>query len=91
MLKPSYRDDSNTWSNIGFVEEISIIEITRTGTEGDKNTPKPGHGHGINTDKPKQNSLSHITMKFIEFSFRKSIPVPDHILAKSKGHNSTMI
>ena len=26
---------------------------TRTGTEGDKNTPKPGHGHSTNTDVPK--------------------------------------
>jgi len=68
---------------------IPAAATTRTGTEGDKNTPKPGHGHGINTDKPKQNSLSHIAMKSIEFSFLKSIP--DHILAKSNGHNSTMI
>jgi len=59
-----------------------------TGTEGDKNIPKPGHGHSINTDKPKQNSFSHTIMKSIEFSFQKSIP--DHILAKSKGYNSPM-
>ena len=35
--------------------------------------PKPGHGHSINTDKPKQNSFSHLTMKCIEFSLQKSI------------------
>ena len=53
-----------------------------------KNTPKPGHGHSINTDKPKQNSLSHTIMESIEFNFRKSIP--DRILEKLKGHNSAM-
>ena len=64
------------------------IHKTRAGSEGDKYTPKPCHGHSINTDKPKQNSFSHILMNYIELSFRKSIP--DRILAKSKGHNSTM-
>ena len=67
---------------------LNNLDEARTGTEGDKNTPKLGHGHSINTDKPKQNSFSHIIMKSIEFSFRKSIP--DRILAKSKGHNSAM-
>jgi len=62
--------------------------VTRTGTEGDKNTPKPGYGRSTNTDKPKQNSFSRTIMKSIEFKFRKSIP--DRILAKSMGHTSTI-
>ena len=64
-------DISGVWS---CFQAIYANDSTRTGTEGDKNTPKPGHGHSINTDKPKQNSFSQITMKLIEFSFRKSIP-----------------
>jgi len=64
----------------------STSEVTRTGTEGDKSTPKPSHGQSINTDEPKQNSFSHITMISIVFSFRKSIP--NRILAKSNGYNS---
>ena len=27
LLEPSRRDDSNKWSNIGFDEEIGIIEV----------------------------------------------------------------
>ena len=27
LLESSHRDDSNRWSNIGFGEEIGIIEI----------------------------------------------------------------
>ena len=32
---------------------MSYFVQTRTGTEGDENTPKPGHGHSTNTDIPK--------------------------------------
>ena len=42
--------DKNVAYDRGSLNTVS----TRTGTEGDKNTPKPGHGHGINTDKQKK-------------------------------------
>ena len=82
----------NDWIRKKFERRILRKRgLTRTGTACDKNTSKPGNSgndHNKNRDRPKQNSLSHITMKSIEFSFRKSIP--DRILAKSKDHNSTM-
>ena len=64
LLESSYQDDSNKWSNIWLGEEITQVESievnvthliwsfdieTRAGTEGDKNTPKPGHGHSSKT------------------------------------------
>ena len=84
--------DRRTYGQFNFImppkQKFWGHKKTRTGSKGDKNTPKPGHGHSINTDKPKQNSFSNITIKSIEFSFRKSIT--NRILAKSKSHNSAM-
>ena len=40
LLKSSLWDDYNKWSNIGFGEEIGIIEITRIGSQYVTNAPK---------------------------------------------------
>ena len=61
--------DSNKWSNIEFWEEIGIIEITRTGTEGDKNTPKPGHDHSINRDKTNKIVLAKSQWNSLSLAF----------------------
>ena len=39
LLESSHRDDSNKWSNIGFGEEVDIIEITRIGSQYVTNAP----------------------------------------------------
>ena len=34
LLESSHRDDFNKWSNIGFSEEISIIEVKKRSLSG---------------------------------------------------------
>jgi len=69
LLESSRWDDSNKWLNIGLGEEIGIIEITRTGTEGDKNTPKPGHDHSINRDKTNKIVLAKSQWNSLSLAF----------------------
>ena len=77
LLESSHWDDSNKWSNIGFGEEIGILEMKIRALSGALLSASRGQPEGRNQSQQLYSNSSHIHIIFLAFHGDQSLSEKD--------------